>query len=275
MNRTVFSLAAALLLAAGASAFAKHEKPISIPFAGGKLTITETPNLEKILAFNGKELARNYVVLYNRTVDLQGTKVALFAVGNGGNACGPATVIVWKPQDGDLKTTTVGEECGAPPAAIADDNIYFVPYLRPGATADVQSWSPQDGLRVAGQLTYVPQPDTHWADLDPAKAAHPFDLFANSDFYAAARKVLGDKFSDVVLALSVSSGLESTASGVFYGSGCIPHACGEGNGFVAVDTKDRAVYFAQENGGANPDAWPPLDSWPEEVRAAMTKSFNE
>lgn len=275
MNRTVFSLTAALLLAAGASAFAQDEKPTSIPFAGGKLTITETPDLDKILAFDGKELARNYVVLYDRTVDLQGTKVALFAVGDGGNACGPATVIVWKPEGSGLKTTTVGEECGAPPAAVTDDNIYFVPYLRPGATADVQSWSPEDGLRVAGQMSYVPQPGTRWADLDPARIAHPFDLFANGDFYAAARKLLGDKFSGVILALSVSGGLESTASGVLYGSGCIPHACGEGNGFVAVDPKARTVWFAQENGGATPDAWPPLDAWPAEVRAAMTKSFSE
>jgi len=275
MNRTVSLLAVGLALAASAPALAQEDPPTSIPFAGGTLTITETPNLDRILAFDGKQLARNYVVLYDRTVELQGTKVALFAVGDGGNACGPATVIVWKPEDGGLKTTTVGEDCGAPPAAVTDDDIYFVPYLRPGASADVQSWSPENGLRVAGQMSYVSQPGTHWADLDPAKVAHPYDLFANGDFYAAARKVLGDKFSDVVLALSVSGGLEATASGVFYGSGCIPHACGEGNGFVAVDPKERAVWFAQQNGGATPDAWPPLDNWPAEVRAAMTKSFSE
>ena len=275
MNWTVSLLAAGLALAASAPALAQEDPPTSVPFAGGTLTITETPNLDMILAFNGKQLARNYVVLYDRTVELQGTMVALFAVGDGGNACGPATVIVWKPEGSGLKATTVGEECGAPPAAVTDDDIYFVPYLRPGASADVQSWSPEDGLRVAGQMSYVPQPGTRWDDLDPAKVAHPYDLFANADFYASARKVLGDKFSDVVLALSVSGGLEATASGVFYGSGCIPHACSEGNGFVAVDPKARTVYFAQENGGATPDAWPPLDAWPAEVRAAMTKSFSE
>ncbi|MDH6231382.1 hypothetical protein M2281_001954 [Mesorhizobium soli] len=274
MSRTAFSLAAALLIAAGTSAFAQDEKPTVIPFAGGKLTIKQTKEQEKVLAFNGKELAHNYVVLYDRTIELQGTKVALFSVGNGGNACGPSTVIVWKPAGGELKTETVGKECGSPPAAVTQDGLFFVPYLRPGETAELQSWTPDEGLRVSGELAYVPQPGTSWADLDPAKATHPYDLFANSDFYEAAKKVLGDKLADVALALSVSGGLDRTANGIFYGSGCIPHSCGEGNGFVAFDPEAKAVYFAQQT-ETSPDAWPPLDTWPAEIRTAMTRSFNQ
>ena len=43
-----------------------------IPFEGGTLTITETADLDKILAFDGKELARNYVVYFDRIVELDG-----------------------------------------------------------------------------------------------------------------------------------------------------------------------------------------------------------
>lgn len=274
MNRSVFSLAAALLLAAGTSGFAQEEKPTVIPFAGGKLTIKETSKLDKVLAFNGKELARNYVVYFDHVVELQGTKVALVSVGDGGNACGPATVIIWKPNGSELKTVTVGKDCGAPPAAATEDSLYFVPYLRPGETAGVQSWSPDAGLRLSGEISYAPQPGTSWADIDPARITHPYDLFANSDFYAAAKNVLGDKLADVALALAVSGGLDKTATGIFYGTGCIPHSCGEGNGFVALDPGAKTVYFAQETGAA-PDAWPPLDGWPAEIRTAMTRSFNE
>jgi hypothetical protein len=273
MNRTASVLAVGLLLAASVPVFAQH-RPTSIPFAGGKLTIKETSKLDKILAFNGKELARNYVVFFDHLVELQGTKVALFSVGGGGNACGPATVIVWKPKGSELKTATVGKDCGAPPAAATEDSLYFVPYLRPGETAGVQSWSPDAGLRLSGEISYAPQPGTSWADIDPARITHPYELFANSDFYAAAKNVLGDKLGDVALALAVSGGLDKTATGIFYGTGCIPHSCGEGNGFVAFDPRDKAVYFAQETGAA-PDAWPPLDGWPAEVRTAMTRSFNE
>lgn len=275
MRRAASLFVAGLTLASTTLVFAQEDQPSSIPFAGGTLTIKETADLDKILAFDGKELARNYVVYYDRTVDLDGTKVALFAVGDGGNACGPATVIVWKPEGGDLKTATVGEDCGAPPAAATEDSLYFVPYLRPGAVADVQSWSPDTGLRVAGEMSFTPQPDTKWADIDPAKITHPYDLFANSDFYDAARKVLGDRLENVALALSVSGGPETTASGVLYGSGCIPHACGGGDGFFAFDQKTKAVYFAQQGDGAEPDAWPALDTWPAEVRDVMKKSIEQ
>ena len=54
-----------------------------------------------MLAFNGKELTRNYVVYYDKTVEVGGQQVALFDVGDGGNQCGTATVIVWKPENGD------------------------------------------------------------------------------------------------------------------------------------------------------------------------------
>src|SRR5919108_1537787 len=99
-------------------ALAQDEPQPPIPFEGGALTITETEDLDKVLAFNGKELARNYVVYLDKIVDLNGVKVALFAVGDGGNQCGPAEVMVWKPQGGEVKTKTVGEDCGAPPAAV-------------------------------------------------------------------------------------------------------------------------------------------------------------
>ena len=61
----------------------------------------------------------------------------------------------------------VGEECGAPPAAATADSLYFVPFLIPGDTMPVQIWTPDTGLRVAGNMTFSPQPDTDWGDLDP------------------------------------------------------------------------------------------------------------
>lgn len=273
MHKTVSLIAAALLLGVAMPALAQDGQPKSIPFAGGKLTITETPEQDKILAFDGKELARNYVVLYDRTVELQGTRAALFAVGDGGNACGTSTVIVWKPEDQALKSVTVGADCGAPPAAATDDALYFVPYLRPGETADVQSWTPDEGLKLAGELSYAPQPDTHWDDLEGGKLGHPYDLFANADFYAAAQKLLDGKLEDVALALAVAAEPERTRSGIIYGSGCIPHSCGEGNGFFAVDPKAEAVWFAQQTDASTPDAWPALDSWPAEIRDIMTRTF--
>ena len=269
------ALCSLLMDAAGGVALAQDAPQAPIPFEGGTLTITETPEFEKVLAFEGKELARNYLVYFDKIVDLSGTKVALFAVGDGGNQCGPATVIVWKPQDGDIRTETVGEDCGSPPAAVTGHNIYFVPYLLPGATDTVRVWAPDTGLEVAGTIAFTPQPGTGWQDLDPAKLFNIVDSLKNEAVYKASQEVLGDRLTEVVTGLLTGGGTETTASGIFYASGCVPHACGSADAFMAVDPKGRQVYFAQEDDNPQPSTWPEFKTWPGEVKEAMKKSLQE
>ena len=255
-------------------AIAQQEKQAPIPFEGGTLTITENEDLEKIVAFDGKELARNYVAYFDRIVEIGGVDVALFSVGDGGNACGPAAVMVWKPKDSDIRSISVGaEDCGAPPAAVTENNIFFVPYPLPGETLPVQVWSPDAGLSVHGDITYAPQPGTDWADLDPTKLNSIVEAFKNEAVFKAGQQLLGDETTSVVTSLLVGGGTESTPSGAFYSSGCVPHACGSADGFMAVDPKAKKLYFAQEGDKPEPDAWPPVTEWPAEIRDAMKNAL--
>lgn len=264
-------LRGAVVAACLTSAVAAQDKapPESFPFAGGTLTITENDDFEKVLAFDGIELARNYVVFYDRTIELGETSVALFAAGDGGNACGPATVIVWKPKDGDVTSEIVGEDCGAPPPAATGDSLYFVPYLIPGDSSPVQVWSPERGLRVAGMLSFVPQPGTGWDDLDPDGYDRIIEALSNEAVYKAATRLLGNSLNDVVTGLLVGGGTEKTVTGVFYASGCVPHACGSADAFMAVDPDGRKLYFAQAGEKPEPSAWPALKTWPPAIRSAM------
>ena len=50
---------------------------------------------------DGQQLASNYDVFFDKIVEVGDVKVALVDVGDGGNQCGPAKVIVWKPEGGD------------------------------------------------------------------------------------------------------------------------------------------------------------------------------
>jgi hypothetical protein len=264
-------LATMLLVVAGGSlAAAQDSQPEKIPFEGGFFTIAETEDMDKILAYDGKQVARDYVVYFNRILEISDTSVALFDVGQGGNACGPATIIAWKDESG-LKTDIVGEDCGAPPAAATAGKLYFVPYLLPGATAPVQAWSPLERLTIAGELAYTPQPGTKWAELETKTPAHVVDAFANEDVYKAAKKLLGARLNDVALGLTVGSGFERTASGVLYGNGCVPHACGSADAFMAIDPLGQKLYFAQQ--GENPAIaiWPAEAQWPQELRQTMTE----
>lgn len=270
--RLLASLIALTALGLGAAqAFAQDEQPTAIPFEGGTITITENADMEKVVAFDGKELARNYVAFFDRFVDLQNTKVALLAVGDGGNQCGAATVIVWKANAG-IQSQVVGEDCGAPPAAATESSLYFVPYLVPGASAPVETWSPQAGLRVAGMLHFEPQPGTTWETLDAAKLENMVDAFDNAALYAEAQKLLGDGLTGFATGL-LTGGTEMLSDGIVWGSGCVPHACGSQDAFMAVDQGGRKLYFAQQADGDAPNAWPALDGWPAAVRDAMQKAI--
>jgi hypothetical protein len=249
------------------------QKPV--PFEGGQLTITQQEEYgEKVLAFDGKQLASNYDVSFDKIVDVGGVKVALFYVGDGGNQCGPATVIVWKPEGGAIQSTTVEQdECGAPPAAVADSAIYFVPYLLPGDDKPALQWSPTAGLTTSGNLAYMPEPGTGWKDVDPAKYDNIIDAFHNEAVYAEAKKLLGKDMPDMATSLLVGGGTEKTASGVFYASGCVPHDCGGNDGFMAVNPSGHKVYFARRGDNGEPTTWPAVSTWPADIKDAMDKAL--
>ncbi|AZO72706.1 MULTISPECIES: hypothetical protein [unclassified Mesorhizobium] len=249
---------------------ADEDSQAPIPFEGGQLTITQPEqDGEKVLAYDGKELASNYDVFFDRIVKIGDVNVALVDVGDGGNQCGPAKVIVWKPKDGEIQTTTVEQdECGAPPAAVSDAAIYFVPYLLPGETRPALQWSPTTGLTTSGELTYAPEPGTDWKDVDPSKYDNIIDAFHNEAVSKAAEALLGKAMPDVATSLLVGGGTEKTASGAFYASGCVPHDCGGNDGFMAVDPVKHKLYFARRGDNPEPDTWPPVKDWPADIKKA-------
>ncbi|TIS85542.1 hypothetical protein [Mesorhizobium sp.] len=257
------------------AAASDDDKQAPIPFDGGQLTIMQkTEDGERVLAFDGKELASNYDVFFDRIVEIGGVKVALVDVGDGGNQCGPAKVIVWKPQGGTIQSTTVEQdECGAPPAAVADNAIYFVPYLLPGDSKPALQWSPTDGLTISGNLTYMPDPGTDWKDIDPAKYDNIIDAFHNEAVYKQAETLLGKDMPDMATSLLVGGGTEKTASGAFYASGCVPHDCGGNDGFMAVDPANHKLYFARRGDSGEPNAWPDVKTWPADVKEALDKAL--
>ncbi|MDX8453682.1 hypothetical protein RFM98_13020 [Mesorhizobium sp. VK9D] len=247
-----------------------EEKQAPIPFEGGQFTITQQEQYgEKVLAFDGKQLASNYDVFFEKIVKVGDVNVALFDVGDGGNQCGPASLIAWKPQDGEIQTTTVEQdECGAPPVAISESAIYYVPYLLPGDSKPALQWSPTEGLTTSGNLAYTPEPGTDWKDVDPSKYDNIIDAFHNEAVYKAGQALLGNDMPDMATSLLVGGGTEKTASGAFYATGCVPHDCGGNDGFMAVDPARHKVYFARRGDNGEPQAWPLVKDWPADIKKA-------
>src|SRR5690606_7478819 len=217
--------------------------------------------------YDGEELARNYVVFFDRQVKLGETSVALFSVGDGGNACGTATVIAWKKNDA-LENAVIGEDCGAPPASVGETHLYFVPFLRPGETAALQSWSPEEGVRTAGDLSFTPQPETDWSDFKPETTEYVIDAFDNAAIYDAAKALLGGELAEVAGGLLAGGTAELTADGTVTGDGWLAHACGVSAGCMAIDPKDKKLSFAQQ-GDPQLRTWPALAAWPAPLKTAM------
>ncbi len=252
-------------------ATAQESKPQTIPFDSGNLTIIENHEGKKVLAYEGQELAKNYTVFHEDTVEVGDTKVAIFAVGDSGNACSPETVLIWKTEAG-IQSTIIGkDECNTPPAAVTAYNIFFIPHPLPGEMLPVRIWNPEDGLTIHGNLAYAPTPGTDWSDLDPKKYENSIiAAFKNEAVYKAAQELQGDNLTSFATSLLISNGTAMLPSGAFYATGCVPHACGSDNGFMAIDAKARKLYMAQQT-QAEPKAWPTIATWPTEFRDAMIK----
>ena len=243
-----------------------------IEFAGSAFTITETDDAEKILAFDGKELARDYFINLDTIASVGGTQVAFFSVGPGGNACAPNTVMAWKPDGGAIETAALDDDCDSPVAAVSDYGVFFVPYLLPGEVDQVHSWTPEEGFSLQGTLSYAPEPGTGWQTFDPSALSHPMDVFRNADIYAAAQALLGDDLTDVATGLSVSGAPDISADGLVSGRGCVPHACSLSDSFIVVDKTARAIFLAQQDEKAN-RFWPAREKWPAAAVALIPSDF--
>ena len=127
---------------------------------------------------------------------------------------------------------------------------------------------------MAGVLSFTPQPDTGWPDLDPEKLDNMVDAFDNEAVYEAAKKLLGNRLEAFVTGLLTGGGTEKTASGVYFASGCVPHACGSADAFMAVDVKQQRLYLAQQGDKQEPDSWPALAEWPAAVSDAMKAALD-
>lgn len=274
MLRRLTLTSAALLALTAYSLAQDKDPPQDVPFEGGKFTITQNDDFEKVLTFNGQEIIRNYVLSFDKQVKIGETEVALFDVGDGGNQCSTSTVLAWM-QDGTMQNDIVGEDCGAPPAYIGGNQIVFLPYLLPGEMAAVQTWSPETGIRTAGDLSFTPQPDTNWDNFTAGSLEYMVETMDNADVYAAVEKLLGDQLLDVVTGLMTGGNAEVAEDGTITGSGCVPHACGVSDTFMGVDPKAKKVYFAQQTGeeGKPPNTWPALDQWPKTFKDKMTAAI--
>ncbi len=264
-----------LLLALNVPAGAQEDIPAPVKFGDGEITFARGEDEEIAVTFNGQEIYRNYFVVFDRVVKVGETDVALLLGGDGGNACGPATLIVTQPEGAvDAKVDVAGEDCGAPSAEVTPNEILFVPYLVPGAKDKVQSWTPDGGLTVKGEIAYVPKEGSNWGNLDPAAADHPFGLLGNADVYAAAQTLTGDKFDELVLLLGVAGPPEILDKKYVSAPGCQAHACGVANGFIGLDLEKKQVFAATKYSDAGATLWPAdVASWPEPLKKAWEASI--
>lgn len=251
-------------------AHAETEVPAPVAFAGGEFTFAIGEDEEIALSYAGQEVHRAPVIKFDRIVTVGGVEAALFNAGEGGNGCGPQMLIFTLPQDAvDPVIDIAGEECGAPEPAVTSDGLLFVPHVPPGGTALVERWTPKGGISVAGELSFTPQPETGWADLDPAKVTHPVELFNNAELYAALQALAGDRFVELADKLGTASPPQLIDGKYLAAPGCQPSACVSDKGFAGLDIENKAVFAAVKAGDGTETIWPADKAlWPEALAKA-------
>ncbi|PLP56925.1 hypothetical protein CYK37_21985 [Mesorhizobium loti] len=227
-----------------------------------------------VLAYEGKEIAHDFFISFNRIAKIDDTDVALFNLENGGAGCKPRVLILWKKEGSATLQSKRSEEddCGQLSMAVADDVIYFMPDVLPGGDSmSILQWTPLGGLATAGRLSFAPDPNTGWDDIDLSGGWGIVHAFTNEAVYKAAEKLLDGRLRNVAESLLISNGVRKTRSGVFYGSGNKPHAGADGQAFMAVDVKSRKLYFAWKSDKSELQTWPALGDWPKEIKEELEK----
>jgi hypothetical protein len=267
-----------LALMFSASASAQEELPAPVRFGDSEFTFARGEDDEIALLYDGKEIYRNYYVAFNQIAKVENTDVALFSGSGGGNQCAPAQLILTLPQNSpDPRLEIVGEECGAPEPAVSSYRLAFVPfYAAPGRPEPLLIWTPLGGVVRLGEIRFLPQDNTSWANFDPSKAADPSALFDNKDVYETASALLGEKLGEVVFGLNVAGAPEVIGGRYVAGYGCQPHACGGANAFFGIDLERHLVFAANRVSGQPEQFWPAdFAAWPQELRQAYQRSKSE
>ena len=164
-----------------------------------------------MLAFNGKELTRNYVLYHNKTVEVGGQQVALFDVGDGGNQCGTATVIVWKPENGEIQSAAAGDDCGSPPAGRQRPEHLF--RALPAARRLEDRANLDTDRRAAGRRHAAVHAATRHrlGGPRPGQALQHRRRLRQRGGLRGRKKLLGDAITDVATGLLVGGGTEFDA----------------------------------------------------------------
>ena len=242
----------------------------TMEFAGNRLEVVQTDDFERVLKVNGGEVFRDFQLWLDRAIPLGSRQVLLASAGPGGNACGSYPVVLVPANDGSLTVATpIGRECGlfAEMAATPTELIFFG-HAAPGNPASIDQWSPTTGLEHVGRIEFEPQPGTGWQTLRIDDLSHPRHLFDNADVYRAVADLAGADLAALSTSLSVASELEPVDGRYLVGMGCMPHACGAADGFIAVDVEGRAVYAATD-ATEQTSVWPAADRWPPVLKVRL------
>jgi len=264
-----FATAACATLFLGLSLAQANEVIEEIPFDGDTIIVTDTGNGEQIISINDEEIARNYYASFDRVTKVEDAPVAIFYMSDGGNSCGPTTLLIWRDiHDGKIKQFDHDEDCQTPAPSISDDAIFFIPYLNPGESRLLNAWSPSSGISSKGQLSFAPQAGTGWADLKAKPASHPIDFFQNEVIHDMAKKLTGDDFAVFAKGLSVAVDPRPLRMGVIMASGCTPHNCGVKDSLILIDEENQTIFLAQQNEN-DFNYWPPKDQWTPKANEAF------
>jgi hypothetical protein len=256
----------ALLLTAGAAHAQDLAQPIDVPVGPETLRIVETERGEKELRHGTRVLVSDSTVDEGLAASFGTTHARVFTVSPGGGDCDGWPAVVTVDTGGKVAIDLAMKgRCGLYSATRDDEGFTFVDRPLPGYDGSVWRFTPEWGLRRLGVLAFRSQPGTTWKDIH-RYASHPLLLFYVAPFDAAARRLTGAAYRDLVTRLHVGSDVKQDGDFVSL-TGCKAHNCPTDRAFVGIDIKAGAAFFSILK-DRRITAWPALSRWPTPLREA-------
>jgi hypothetical protein len=260
--------AAGVLLASFASSVFAQDlaKPVELTIGPETFRIVESDTGEKRLLHGTRVLVADSTVDEGLAASFGAVHARVFMVGPGGGDCDGWPAVVTVDAGGKVATDlTMKGLCGLYAATRDDDGFTFVDRPLPGYDGSVWRFTPEQGLRRLGVLTFRPQPGTTWRDTS-RYTSHPLQRFYVAPFDAAVRRLTGANYREFVTRLHVGSDVKQEGDFVSI-TGCKAHNCPSDKAFVGVDIKAGAAFLAMLK-GRRITAWPALSRWPKPLRDA-------
>jgi hypothetical protein len=151
-----------------------------------------------------------------------------------------------------------------------EDALVIRTSVSPTSGGQLWRFTPGDGLKLVGNLTFAPQPGTAMSLASTSSVRYAFQFYDNAEFLERFQSLVGSDATSIMRANQTAAPVNQSSDGRFVvAPGCMPHNCTDEAGLLVVDRQTSSVYVAYKPDGRPIKVYPAVGAWPSSARQAL------